>query len=93
MFPNFTNHEYEVPPTNFIDSAQSAAVWTDLHTYHIVHIEAQDVESAEKDSNMSFLVLNLDISSLSASVTLMYPYLASCPQTAPAALVVIATAL
>ena len=39
------------------------------------------------------LVSSFDISSLDASVTLIYPSLASCPHTAAAASVVIATAL
>ena len=50
----------------------------------------QEVQRAANDSKMSFFDRNFDISSLDASVTLIYP---SCPHTAAAASVVIATAL
>lgn len=53
----------------------------------------QEVQRAANDSKMSFFDRNFDISSLDASVTLIYPSLASCPHTAAAASVVIATAL
>ena len=70
----------------FIVSAQCSVVLVHFYT-------APEVQSEEKVSTTCFLVVNLDIILLSASFTLMYPSLASCPQTAPAASVVIATAL